>query len=136
MFLSNKYKAALINILLVLVNSFFNILPISNPPSYYQQFSRIRTVIPSKKEAIIFDFIDEAGVCYGAFGKRRKQYEEQGFTVQKRLYLQQTPLEKSNLEHKENVSFWERKRSNMMSNIKPFFVKPTKDGKEVANLFD
>ena len=117
-------------------DTFFNILPISNPPSYYQQFSRIRTVIPSKKEAIIFDFIDEAGVCYGAFGKRRKQYEEQGFTVQKRLYLQQTPLEKSNLEHKENVSFWERKRSNMMSNIKPFFVKPTKDGKEVANLFD
>lgn len=117
-------------------DTFFNILPIANPPSYYQQYSRIRTVIPNKKEAVIFDFIDEKGVCYGAFYNRVKQYKEQGFFITKKLYLGQTPVEKSNLEHKENVSFWEKKRSNMMTNIKPFFVSPKKDGKEIAKLFD
>ena len=117
-------------------DTFFNILPISNPPSYYQQFSRIRTVIPSKKEAIIFDFIDDDGVCFGSFNKRKSQYFKEGFKIEPRLYLKQSPLEKSNLEHKENVSFWEKKRSNMTMNLKPFFVKPKKDGVEIANLFD
>lgn len=117
-------------------DTYFNILPIANPPSYYQQFSRIRTVIPTKKEAVIFDFIDDDGICFGAFAKRKKQYLEQEFTISSRLYLKQTPLEKTKLEHESNVNFWQKNRSNMMQNMKPFFVKPKKDGREVANLFD
>lgn len=117
-------------------DTYFNILPIANPPAYYQQYSRIRTPIPTKKEATIFDFIDEADICFGGFYKRKKQYDKEGFITTKFLHLMQTPLEKSNLEHKENVSFWEKKRNNMMSNMKPFFVNPKKDGKELVNLFD
>lgn len=117
-------------------DTYFNILPIANPPSYYQQFSRIRTVIPTKKEAIIFDFVDESGVSKGAFYKRKKQYDAEGFVTSKYLYLKQSPLEKSDLEHKENVSFWEKRRDTMRTTIKPFFVNPKKDGKELVSLFD
>jgi superfamily II DNA or RNA helicase len=112
---------------------YFNILPISNAPTYYQQFSRIRTIIPSKKEAIIYDFIDQAGICFGSFQKRKKQYDEQKFIYIKSIHLGDGKTKESNIEHKQNISHWDIVKKRM--NIRPFFEKPTKDGKEIVELF-
>ena len=112
---------------------YFNILPISNEPTYYQQFSRIRTKIPSKKEAIIYDFIDNAGVCFGSYQKRKKQYDEQKFIYIKSIHLGEGKTGYSSIEHKQNISHWDMVKKKM--NIKPFFEKPRKDGKEIVELF-
>lgn len=76
-------------------NCFYNAFPTSNvvfdeenrlSGNYYQEFSRIRTPFTYedgkvKSEAIIRDFIDRNGYCYGSLKKRKSAYDNQKFKI-------------------------------------------------------
>ncbi len=68
-------------------DTFYNILPTSDPFNYYQELSRIRTYIKGKPIPIIKDFIDDPvkevrGAIIGTMTKRNKVYQEQGFKIE------------------------------------------------------
>jgi superfamily II DNA or RNA helicase len=67
-------------------DTFYNILPTSDPNNYYQEVSRIRTHYPGKPEPVIKDFIDDPvkkarGAITGTMTKRNNVYLEQGFNI-------------------------------------------------------
>jgi superfamily II DNA or RNA helicase len=67
-------------------DTYYNILPTSDPNNYYQELSRIRTHYPGKPEPIIKDFIDDPvreaqGAITGTMTKRNNVYREQGFDI-------------------------------------------------------
>jgi superfamily II DNA or RNA helicase len=68
-------------------DTFYNILPTSDPFNYYQELSRIRTYVKGKPIPIIKDFIDDPvkevrGAIIGTMTKRNKVYQEQGFKIE------------------------------------------------------
>jgi len=67
-------------------DTFYNIIPTSDPYNYYQEISRVRTYYPNKPTPIIKDFIDEPeesvkGAVLGTMRKRNAVYLEQGFQI-------------------------------------------------------
>ncbi|KKN88893.1 hypothetical protein LCGC14_0245000 [marine sediment metagenome] len=67
-------------------DTFYNVLPTSNPYNFYQEFSRIRTHYDGKPEPIIKDFVDDVenevrGAIIGTMTKRNAVYLEQGFDI-------------------------------------------------------
>jgi superfamily II DNA or RNA helicase len=67
-------------------DTYYNILPTSDPNNYYQELSRIRTHYPGKPEPLIKDFIDDPvrearGAIIGTMAKRNNVYREQGFDI-------------------------------------------------------
>lgn len=114
-------------------NVYFNILPISNPPSYYQMFSRVRTVIDGKNNAYIYDFIDEEGVCWGAYRKRCDQYDSEGFTYAKQLKLRELERKDSDIEEADEEDRFRAKRKK--AQVKRFY-DITNDKAETGALFD
>jgi superfamily II DNA or RNA helicase len=69
-------------------DTFYNVLPTSNPYNFYQEFSRIRTHYKGKPEPAIKDFVDDVddskearGAIIGTMTKRNAVYLEQGFDI-------------------------------------------------------
>jgi len=48
-------------------DTLYEVMPISNPPNFYQETSRIRTVYADKKPPVIRFFVDSMGVSKGCF---------------------------------------------------------------------
>lgn len=69
---------------------FYNCLPSSNAPNYYQEMSRVRTPHTvtlrnrktgevktwEKKVAVVRDYLDDFGPCYGCMNTRRGVYDK------------------------------------------------------------
>lgn len=116
-------------------DTYLNILPINNPPSYKQQYSRIRTTMKGKPMPIIYDFVDDNGPSMGLFQKRCKQYKEEGF-----LFIPSIngdlKVNEEKLEEQASLSHWQRRRA-ARKKAKPFFNAPTahRDGVSVASIF-
>lgn len=137
---SGKYKVIVANrsmltgINVPIWDTYFNILPINNPPSYYQQFSRIRTLHKDKKEAIIYDFVDIGNVDIGLFNNRKKQYEKEGFMFIPSLsgfnLASSKDIERGIVRQERNE--WDNIKA-ARSKARPFFSKANR---EIANLFD
>lgn len=77
-------------------DTFYNILPTSNPYNYYQELSRIRTYYEGKPTPIIRDFVDDPvkeskGAILGTMTKRRKVYQEQGFDIRNEAFKPKKP---------------------------------------------
>jgi superfamily II DNA or RNA helicase len=77
-------------------DTFYNILPTSDPFNYYQELSRIRTYYKGKPVPIIKDFIDDPdkdarGAILGTMTKRDKVYREQGFKIQNAAFSPPKP---------------------------------------------
>lgn len=114
---------------------YMNILPLNNPPTYYQQFSRIRTPMKGKPTPIIYDFVEDDGPSMGLFNKRAEQYKQEGFkfipTINGDL-----KIDEEKIEEQANLSHWKR-RMSIRKKAKPFFNAPTahKDGVSIAALF-
>ncbi len=49
-------------------------VPSANPPNYYQEFSRVRTPLPGKKFAIVYDYVDAHPASNGCYRKRHSLY--------------------------------------------------------------
>lgn len=115
---------------------YLNILPIQNEPTYYQQFSRIRTPMQGKPMPVIYDFVDDNGPSMGMFNFRCKQYTKEGFKFIPSI-TGDLKINEEKLEEKANQSHWQRRLASR-SNAKPFFNAPTahKDGVSIASLFD
>ena len=67
-------------------DTFYNVLPTSNPHNFYQEFSRIRTYYEGKPMPTIKDFVDDVenearGAIIGTMTKRNAVYLEQGFDI-------------------------------------------------------
>jgi superfamily II DNA or RNA helicase len=67
-------------------DTFYNILPTSDPHNFYQELSRIRTHYDGKPEPLIKDFVDDPvreakGAIMGTLRKRNEVYLEQEFNV-------------------------------------------------------
>jgi superfamily II DNA or RNA helicase len=67
-------------------DTFYNVLPTSDPYNYYQELSRIRTRYEGKPMPLIKDFIDDPdpevrAAIIGTMVKRNQVYLEQGFEV-------------------------------------------------------
>ena len=114
-------------------DTYLNILPINNEPTYYQQFSRIRTVIPEKKEALIYDLVDSTGLSMGLANKRKKQYEKEKFIYIPGINGNLERLNKSYEEQKSEYSTFAKVKSNR-ANVKSFFPKRS-DSVSLAAIF-
>ena len=73
-------------------DTFYNILPTSNPYNYYQELSRIRTLYEGKPMPLIRDFIDDPerearGAIIGTMTKRNQVYIEQGFEIRNAAFI-------------------------------------------------
>ena len=126
-------RSMLTGINIPLWDTFLNILPINNPPTFYQQYSRIRTIIPEKKEAILFDFIDNSGSSWGSFNKRKIEYDKQGFSYIPGLDFNGKGEKEEHNEKKVRTT-WDSVKSSR-EKAKPFFVRPKSDGRKIADLF-
>jgi superfamily II DNA or RNA helicase len=132
-FVANRSMLTGINV--PIWDCFMNVLPINNEPTYYQQFSRIRTPMKGKPMPIIYDFVDDNGVSIGLFQKRCKQYKSEGF-----LFIPSIngdlKLDEAREEEKASLSHWQR-RLGARKKAKPFFNGPTahRDGVAVSSIF-
>ena len=64
------------------LTAFFNLMPTSNGPSYYQEYCRVRTPFESKRTAYIIDFVDSHRINEATLKTRRKLYEGEGFDIE------------------------------------------------------
>lgn len=50
------------------------LVPMNNPPKFYQVFSRIRTPLQGKTHAIFYDYLDACGASNGCYRSRHASY--------------------------------------------------------------
>ena len=77
-------------------DTFYNVLPTSDPNNYYQELSRIRTFYKGKPKPIIKDFIDDpdreaTGAIIGTMTARNNVYVEQGFDIENVGFVAKKP---------------------------------------------
>jgi len=78
-------RAMLLGINVPIWSSFHNTMPTSNPPAYYQEYSRIRTKQPGKRNPVIRDYVDLGRACVSTKFIRIKCYKKDGFRMEKTL---------------------------------------------------
>jgi len=55
------------------------LIPSANPPNHYQEFSRVRTPLPGKMFAIVYEYLDAHGASNGCYRKRHSLYINKEF---------------------------------------------------------
>lgn len=63
------------------LTAFFNMLPIANGPTYYQEVCRIRTPFEGKYLSWVTDYVDDHYILNGFFKARLKMYNEKDMKI-------------------------------------------------------
>lgn len=68
------------------LTAFFNLIPTSDGPNYYQEYCRVRTPYEFdngvlKSVGYLVDFVDEHFLLEGSYGSRKKLYDQEKFPV-------------------------------------------------------